>query len=161
MRKILGFATAGSLIVIVPTILAQITAILLTNFPDSAFLWYADREIFRFVGICDHSWMLDPAAICFSVAIATAAFYAFCEGWCLVAGIISHACLFLAGKSFAMGVFAERYTSFPSVSRFFQESSFAFPLFGLSAAILSAAACYFLYLSTIARAPSGIRPPQV
>jgi hypothetical protein len=162
MRKILGFETAGSLIVIVMTILAQITALLLTKFPDSAFLWYADREIFRFVGILEHSWMLEPPAICFSVASVALTFYAYLRQWRLVAAAVSHTCLFLAGKSVYMCILAEQYywgERFPSAPSLLREPNSVLLLVGFSAAIVSAAACHFLYLSRFVQVPSEAARP--
>ena len=162
MRKILGFQTAGCLIVLATTILAQTTALLLTNFPNSAVLWYADREIFRFVGISDHSWMVDPRAICFSIAIVAVTFYAYLRRWRLVAAAVSHTCLFLAGRSVYMRILAEQYywgNRYLSASSFFREPNSALLLLGFSAAILSAAACHFLYLSTFVQAHSGAARP--
>ncbi|MGO9392565.1 hypothetical protein [Rhodoblastus sp.] len=162
MRKLLGFETTASLIVIMMTIFAQITANLLTYFPQSAFLWYADREIFGFIGVSEHSWMLEPSAIGFSVAIAALSFCAFCNRWFFVAGALSHACLFLAGKSIGMSIWAGRDywgERLSWVSTFFRMPNASFLLLGLSSAILSAAACHFMYLSTIPPAPPGAARP--
>ncbi len=162
MRKVLWFQTAGSLIAIVTIILAQITALFLTNFPDSAFLWYADREIFRFVGIFERVWMLEPPAICFSVVIAALAINAYRKRWRLMAAATSHICLFLAADPVYLRMFVERrYWDKPYllVSIFFGAPNAVLLLLGLSAAILSAAACHFMYLSTIPLAFSKAARP--
>jgi hypothetical protein len=162
MRKVLWFQAAGSLIVIVTIILAQMTALFLTNFPDSAFLWYADREIFRFVGIFNRVWMLEPPAICFSVVIAALTINAYRKRWRLVAAAMSHTCLFLAAEPGYLSMFAERRywdKPHPSVSIFFGMPNSTLLLLGLSAAILSAAACHFMYLSTIPLALSKAARP--
>jgi len=162
MRKIVAFQTVSSLMVVVTLALAQITALLLTLYPASTFLWYADREVFRFVGIANHDWMVEPAAICLSGVIAVLTAVAHRQQWHLLAGAISHICLLLAGQAvwgrFLAWIPYSGQSFLSGGATFVAQPNVAILVLSTSAAILSAAACHFVYVCTIAQSRPGAAP---
>lgn len=156
MRHILAVQTAASLIVLAVVAMAELAALLLAHFPSSAFVWYLNQEVFRFMENARDSLtspvhlLLNQTTLYWDVGLALVVLLVHRVRWRFGAALISHACLMFSGFlifDWAVAMKLSKTASLTPVIAAFGQANGTVLLLAGGAALLSAGLAHFTYLA--------------